>query len=115
MKMVIQGEGYRGQGPIGACLRLDALKKEGDVLEIPDVGVIDDAGDIIKDKRVSEGAPVKAKGGQSNDRKGHGIKWNLLSHPTDCLPHTFSLNRSPVFSIERLPEPGSYSFLITVR
>jgi hypothetical protein len=29
---------------------LDALKKKRDVLEVPDVGVIDDVRDIIKDK-----------------------------------------------------------------
>ena len=112
MEMVIHGECNRGQRPVGACVRLNALKKKGDVPEISDIGILDDAPEIIKDKCMREGTPVKGKSGQNDDGKSHMVKFNLFSHPEDSLPDEISLNPSPVFSITRLPELGFYFFPI---
>ena len=52
MEMIIQRKGNRWQCPVLTCLRLNALQKKGKVLEILDIGVIEDIRKIIKDKRI---------------------------------------------------------------
>ncbi len=91
MEMIIQRKGNRWQCPVFPCERLNALQKKGKVLEIPDIGVIDDIRKIIKDKRIIQRVKVNPKRNESDCCDSNILEFNAFFHLPDLLDKRFHI------------------------